>query len=341
MADLVKLNQQKVLDISNLTTEIKTPDGILKVIENVDFSVNKGEFLAIVGESGSGKSMTINSILQLIPKQLLSNYSGKVEFEGENLLDLPEKVIQIIRGKRISLIAQNAMTSLDPSFKIGQQIIEIITNKTSLTKKEAKERAFSLLENMGIDAPERIFNAYPHQLSGGLRQRAVIAMSLSCEPDIVIADEPTSALDPTVQLQVLNLLLEINRKHGTTVIMITHDFGVVSYVADKVVVMYAGQVIEKGNTSDIIHNPQHPYTISLIKCIPNLDWIFNGNIEKQRLWQIVGEPPILKELGSGCRFSNRCYLAKESCKKIEQQLVSIDKNDHYVRCMFARGGHRK
>lgn len=337
MINLVELKKQKILDISNLTTEIKTPDGILKVIEDIDFSVSKGEFLAVVGESGSGKSMTINSILQLIPKQLLSNYSGMVELEGENLLDLPEKIMRTIRGKRISLIAQNAMTSLDPSFKVGHQIVEIITNKTSLTKKEAEERAFSLLENMGIDAPERIFNAYPHQLSGGLRQRAVIAMSLSCEPDIVIADEPTSALDPTVQLQVLDLLLEINRKRGTTVLMITHDFGVVSYVANKVVVMYAGQVVEKGNTADVIHNPKHPYTISLLKCIPNLDWIFNSKIEKQALWQIEGEPPILNELGRGCRFSNRCYLAKGSCQMIEQQLVSIDNNNHYVRCMFAKG----
>ena len=296
--------------------------------------------MAIVGESGSGKSMTIHSILQLLPKNLLAGYSGEIEVEGENIFAINEKKMQEIRGKKISLVAQNAMTSLDPSYRVGKQIVEIILDKTNSNKKQAKEKALELLGQMGIDDPERIFQSYPHQLSGGLRQRVVIAMSLACDPDLIIADEPTSALDPTVQLQVLDLFSKINREFGTAILIITHDFGVVSRIAQKTAVMYAGQMVEYGSVSDVIFNPKHPYTQSLLNCIPDLDWIFNEGTGKKPLFQIKGEPPNLMELKNGCRFASRCHMAKEICHHTNPVLKKEKSlnNNHSVRCVLATEG---
>ena len=338
MVNLASVEKQSLLAINGLTTTIKTPDGMMRVIDDVNFTIEKGEIVAVVGESGSGKSMTINSIMQLLPKEMLGGYEGAIELDGKNLFSHSRRTMQNIRGKRISLIAQNAMTSLDPSYTIGKQIVEIILNKTSKTKSQAVELACQLLKGMGIEQPERVFHSYPHQLSGGLRQRAVIAMSLACEPEILIADEPTSALDPTVQLQVLDLLLEINKTLGTAVLMVTHDFGVVAHIAQKVVVMYAGQVVEKGYTRDIIERPRHPYTKSLLKCIPDLDWIFKDSEEKQPLWQIDGEPPNLLDLQPGCRFANRCPYAQNDCFSTEQKLIALSEEGHEARCMYAIGG---
>ncbi|WP_078409054.1 ABC transporter ATP-binding protein [Priestia abyssalis] len=328
-----------LLKVENLTTQIKTPDGILTVLENVNLTMKKGEMMAIVGESGSGKSMTIHSILQVIPKKLLNGYQGKVEVEGTEILSLNEKAMKQIRGRKISLIAQNAMTSLDPSYKVGSQIVEIITSKTNLSKKNAKEKALDLLQQMGIDEPLRIYQSYPHQLSGGLRQRVVIAMSLACDPDLIIADEPTSALDPTVQLQVLDLLKKVNKELGTAVLMITHDFGVVARIAETVAVMYAGQIVEKGRTSEVIFNPKHPYTQSLLKCIPDLTWIFDESKRKQALWQIPGEPPNLLHAMEGCRFADRCHAVEERCHSTKPLLKkgSHTQPDHVVRCLLAEG----
>jgi oligopeptide/dipeptide ABC transporter ATP-binding protein len=335
MSSVTLLKSKPLLKVDHLTTKIKTAEGILTVIEDIDFTMEKGEIVAIVGESGSGKTMTIQSILQMLPKNLLIEYSGKVELEGENLIALGKKDMQKIRGKKISLIAQNAMTSLDPSYKIGRQIVEIILEKTNLTRMEAKEKALTLLSQMGIDDPLRIFESFPHQLSGGLRQRVVIAMSLSCDPDLIIADEPTSALDPTVQLQILELLVKINREFGTAILMITHDFGVVARIAEKVAVMYAGQIVEKGKTQDVIFHPKHPYTQSLLNCIPNLDWIFKEGVKKKSLYQIQGEPPNLSDLPDGCRFVTRCHLAKEECYKTKPLLKEIKGKEkgHYSRCL--------
>ncbi|MBB6446180.1 ABC transporter ATP-binding protein [Bacillus benzoevorans] len=330
-----------LLKVEHLSTKIKTPDGILTVVEDVDLTIEKGEIMVIVGESGSGKSMTISSILQLLPKHLLHSYSGKIEIEGENLLTIGDKKMQEMRGGKISLVAQNAMTSLDPSYRVGKQIVEIMLNKTDLSKKQAAAKALSLLEQMGIDEPERIFQSYPHQLSGGLRQRVVIAMSLACSPDLIIADEPTSALDPTVQLQVLDLFQKINQKFGTAILIITHDFGVVARIAGKVAVMYAGQIVEKGTTKNVIFNPKHPYTQSLLKCIPSLDWIFDEGEGKKPLWQIKGELPNLLHLPQGCRFADRCHVAKDSCRTKKPLLKKVKplKLDHSVRCLLTEGGN--
>jgi len=334
------LNTRFLLKVENLSTKIKTPDGVITVLEDINLNIKKGEIGAIVGESGSGKSMTIHSILQLLPKNLLESYSGNIEVEGENLIEIDEKKMQKIRGGKISLVAQNAMTSLDPSYRVGKQIVEIMLEKTNATKSEAKKKALDLLEQMGIDEPERIYQSYPHQLSGGLRQRVVIAMSLACDPDLIIADEPTSALDPTVQLQVLDLFQKINRKFGTAILIITHDFGVVARIAEKVAVMYAGQIVENGTTEEVIFNPKHPYTQSLLKCIPNLDWIFEDGVGKKPLFQIKGEPPNLLHVSEGCRFVSRCHVESEKCHKTKPLLkkASPFPVDHSVRCLMNEGG---
>jgi len=331
--------KKPLLEVKNLTTKIKTPEGIITVIEDIHLSIKKGEMVAIVGESGSGKSMTISSILKLIPRDLLESYDGQVKIEDDEITLLNEREMKQIRGKKISLIAQNAMTSLDPSYKVGSQIVEIVRAKTNFTKKQAKLKALELLEQMGIDDSLRIYESYPHMLSGGLRQRVVIAMSLACNPDIIIADEPTSALDPTVQLQVLELLQKINKEFGTTIIMITHDFGVVAKIAEKVSVMYAGQIVEKGTTKDIIFNAKHPYTQSLLKCIPDLGWIFNDSKKKESLWQIPGEPPNLLNEVNGCRFVDRCHVAKDSCRSSKPKLKKIRTtgSEHFVRCLLSEG----
>ncbi|MBD7938348.1 ABC transporter ATP-binding protein [Cytobacillus sp. Sa5YUA1] len=328
--------KEAFLNVTNLMTKIHTPEGSMTVLDHINLSIDKGDIMAIVGESGSGKSMTIHSILQMITKNLLDSYAGEIEVEGKSILDIGEKEMQQIRGKKISLVAQNAMTSLDPSYRVGKQIIEIILDKTNLSKREAIEKALYLLEEMGIDEAKRVFQSYPHQLSGGLRQRVVIAMSLACDPDLIIADEPTSALDPSVQLQVLELFKKINRDLGTAILIITHDFGVVARIAESVAVMYAGQIVEQGKTSEVIYNPQHPYTNSLLNCIPDLDWIFLDGVGKKPLFQIKGEPPNLMNLSSGCRFANRCHMAKDICRSKLPELKKVHSPDlnHLVRCLL-------
>lgn len=339
MAENATEEKASLLQVENLSTEIKTPDGVLEVLDDINLTMKSGEVLSIVGESGSGKSMTIHSILQLIPNQLLYGYHGKVAIEGKDLTSLRPKEVKAIRGKKISLIAQNAMTSLDPSYRVGTQIVEIITSKTKKSKKEAKEKSLELLRQMGIYDPMKIYQSFPHQLSGGLKQRVVIAMSLACDPDLVIADEPTSALDPTVQIQVLDLFKKINKEMGTAVLMITHDFGVVARISDKVAVMYAGQIVEKGSKEEILFRPQHPYTKSLMKCIPDLSWIFDPSKEKNPLWQIPGEPPNLNEMKEGCRFAARCPNANYKCTASGPLLKkwSGSSQEHDVRCFLTEG----
>jgi oligopeptide/dipeptide ABC transporter ATP-binding protein len=339
MAENITKEKPNLLQVENLSTEIKTPDGILTVLEDINLTMENGEILSIVGESGSGKSMTIHSILQLIPNHLLHGYHGMVSIEGKDLTSLRPKEVKAIRGKKISLIAQNAMTSLDPSYRVGTQLVEIITSKTKLSRKEAKEKSLDLLRQMGVHNPIKIYRSFPHQLSGGLKQRVVIAMSLACDPDLVIADEPTSALDPTVQVQVLDLLKKINKELGTAVLMITHDFGVVARISDKVAVMYAGQIVEKGPKDEILFHPEHPYTKSLMKCIPDLSWIFDPSQGKKPLWQIPGEPPSLKDIKEGCRFTNRCPSAYSKCTASTPLLKKIpgSSKEHDVRCFLTEG----
>lgn len=335
-----------VLDVEHLTTKLNVSEGELTVLEDVNLSIKLGEIVVVVGESGSGKSMTINSILQLIPKNLLNNYTGIVKIDGKDILSASTgRERKKIKGDKVSLIAQNAMTSLDPSYKVGKQIVEIMLANIHCTRAEAKAETIELLQRMGIDNPERVFHSYPHQLSGGLRQRVIIAMALACKPKLIIADEPTSALDPTIQLQVLDLLKEVNRNLNTAILMITHDFGVVSYMADRVVVMYAGQVVESGAAQEVIYRPQHPYTISLLKCIPNLKWIYSNTNNETSLFNIPGEVPNLLQIPAGCRFAPRCYKAVNQCFKTKPLLKKVNLPepekleliDHYSRCIFVKG----
>lgn len=338
-------NRDLVLDIEHLTTKINVSSGEVTVIEDINLKLKKGEIMVVVGESGSGKSMTINSIMQLIPNKLLKSYEGSIKLDQSDLLKMNDHEKWKLRGNKISLVTQNAMTSLDPSYRVGKQIVEIMLASKAISKGEAKANAMDLLSKMGIDDPTRIYRSYPHQLSGGLRQRVIIAMALSCDPELIIADEPTSALDPTVQLQVLDLLKEVNRNFGTAILMVTHDFGVVSYMADRVVVMYAGQIVETGSAKNVINDPQHPYTISLLKCIPDLKWIYSDSTSDSSLFNIPGEVPDLSEQINGCRFASRCFMATAKCFQTKPDLKNVHSKgvsmlnfgDHLSRCIYAGG----
>ncbi|MFD2615730.1 ABC transporter ATP-binding protein [Terrilactibacillus laevilacticus] len=322
-----------ILEIENLTTTLRIPGGKVSVVEGISFNVKAGEKLVIVGESGSGKSMTINSILQMVPDSLIDSYKGIIKIDGENILEMSKRKFKDIRGKKISLVAQNAMTSLDPSYKIGKQVMEIYRhNHKKASKEEAKKETLILLDKMGIKNPEHVFHSYPHELSGGLRQRVVIAMALTGNPKLIIADEPTSALDPTLQLQILDLLNEINQKFGTSILMITHDFGVVSYFADRVIVMYAGEILEMGTVDEVINYPLHPYTKGLLKCIPDLSWLDKEDkIEKRKLSSISGEVPNLAKKLTGCRFAPRVSDIPEDYHESSPKMHKIT-DTHWVRC---------
>lgn len=254
-----------LLEVKNLKTQFITKKGTVSAVNGVNFSLDKGEIMAVVGESGSGKSVTSLSIMRLLSKSSNIKISGEILFKDENLLDKTEKEMQDIRGKNISMIFQEPMTSLNPVYTIGRQISEAIIKHEGLGKKEAKEKAVQMLKLVGIPSPEKRVDCYPHQLSGGMRQRVMIAMALSCNPELLIADEPTTALDVTIQAQILDLILDLKNKLNTAVLLITHDLGVVAEVADKVVVMYCGQVVEKASVHDIFKDPKHPYTNLLIK----------------------------------------------------------------------------
>lgn len=326
---------EELLQVNNLVTKIQTGDGVVQVVNGVNLTVGRGEIVALVGESGSGKSMTINSILQTIPNHLLAGYSGMVRFEGRDLLQISQGQLREIRGNRISIVFQNAMTALDPSYPVGAQVVEVLVKKAKYKRQEARERALILLQQVGISDPLKVYRSYPHQLSGGLRQRAVIAISLACGPSLLIADEPTSALDPTVQLQVLDLFQEINERLGTAILLITHDFGVVSRIAHKVAVMHAGQIIEEGTVQEVVFEPQHPYTQNLLQCVPDLHWIFRGE-KKRSLAQIPGEPPRLPGIAEGCPFVSRCMEAEEKCFQQTPDLTILT-DCHLVRCWKREG----
>jgi len=288
-----------VLDVQNLTTRFHTRDGIVKAVEDVSFTLEKGETLGIVGESGSGKSVTCYSLLGLIPMPPGRIHAGKALFDGHDLLQLSEPELRKIRGKRISMIFQDPMTSLNPYMTVGQQLIEPLALHDGIKGAEAKRRAIEMMEQVGIPEPEQRYSAYPFEFSGGMRQRIMIAMALITKPELLIADEPTTALDVTVQKQVLDLIKEQQRVMGTSVIMITHDLGVVSQVCDKVNVMYAGRTIEQAEVSQLFSAPKHAYTRALLKSIP-------ANHQKgEELYSIPGLPPVLSKLDDGCAFRSR------------------------------------
>ncbi len=315
-----------LLKVHSLTTRFYTEDGVVRAVEDVSFEIFQGEILSLVGESGCGKSVTGLSLLRLIPIPPGRIESGEILFNGRNLLNLDEKEMERVRGNEISMIFQEPMTSLNPVFTIGSQITEVLKLHQGLDKREARKRAIEMLDRVRIPSPEVRIDSYPHQLSGGMRQRAMIAMALSCRPKLLIADEPTTALDVTIQAQVLRLLKEIQREMGMAVMLITHDLGVVSEVADRVVVMYAGRVVESGPIEAIFGRMRHPYTKGLLESIPRLEE------KRERLNAIPGQVPNPLDLPPGCKFHPRCPLAIEPCKREEPPLFPVEEN-HLSRCI--------
>jgi peptide/nickel transport system ATP-binding protein len=318
-----------LLKVENLQVEFKTRRGQALVLNGIDFELNAGETLCVVGESGCGKSMTALALLGLIPMPPGRVKDGRILFQGEDLLKAAPERMRAVRGNRISMIFQEPMTSLNPVFTVGDQIAESLRLHRGLDKAAARERAIDMLRQVGIPAPERRIDEYPHQLSGGMRQRVMIAIALACEPDILIADEPTTALDVTVQAQIFDLLRELQRDKGTAIVLITHDMGAVAEMADRVIVMYAGRVIEQGTTEEVIADSQHPYTRGLIACLPELGSSQHG--ERVELQEIAGVVPSIWELGSGCAFRERCPHAHARCAEVPP-LVSAHGGQHAAAC---------
>ena len=318
-----------MLEVNNLKTHFKTQDGVVKAVDGVSFSLERGETLGIVGESGSGKSVTALSLMQLNPKPPVEYPEGEIIFEDQNLLEVPEKRMQKIRGNDIAMIFQDPMTSLNPVFTIGNQIMEAIRIHQQVSKGEAKEQTVKVLRDVGIPRPEERAGDYPHQFSGGMRQRAMIAMSLSCNPKVLIADEPTTALDVTIQAQILELMVNLQEEYGTAIIMITHDLGVVAKIADKMLVMYAGRAVEQGPTDPVFYDPMMPYTWSLLRSLPRLD-----TAGEARLLPIKGQPPSLIFLPEGCNFSPRCPFVKDECYEVDPKLED-KRPGHSAACILS------
>src|SRR5918998_536583 len=318
-----------MLEVNNLKTHFKTADGVVKAVDGISFSLEPGENLGIVGESGSGKSVTALSIMGLNPKPPAEYPEGEILFEGENLLEASDSRMQKIRGNDIAMIFQDPMTSLNPVFTVGNQIREAIRIHQNVSKDEARKRTVQVLRDVGIANPERRVKEYPHQFSGGMRRRAMIAMALSCNPKVLIADEPTTALDVTIQAQILELMIGLQEKYGTAIIMISHDLGVVAQIADKVTVMYAGRAVEQGTTDEVFYDPLMPYSWSLLRSLPRLDTA--GEV---RLLPIQGTPPSLIFLPIGCNFSPRCPFVKGECREIDPDLEE-KKPGHTAACILS------
>jgi dipeptide transport system ATP-binding protein len=316
---------EKILQVKNLHVSFATYGGEVKAVRGVSFDLHKGETLAIVGESGSGKSVTSQSIMRLIPEPPGKISGGEILFKDMDLLKLKEPELRKIRGAHISMIFQDPMTALNPTIKIGEQIMEGIRQHENLTKEQAKKVAVEMLTLVGIPNPEIRLKQYPHQFSGGMRQRIVIAMALVCRPDVLIADEPTTALDVTIQAQILELFREIQNKTGVSIILITHDLGVVAQVADRIAVMYAGRIVELGTKREVFYQPQHPYTKGLLQSVPRLD------VEKAELVPIPGTPPDLFSPPVGCAFAARCPYAMEVCDRVYPFRTHVS-TQHYVDC---------
>lgn len=314
-----------LLEVKHLTTEFATRHGPIRPIKDVSFGIDRGEILALVGESGSGKSVTSLSIMGLLSSNGRVVEGSEIIFDGVNLLELSDRKMQQIRGNNISMIFQEPMTSLNPIFTVGNQILESINLHTKLSKKEAQEKLLHLLDTVGIPNPAKRIHDYPHQMSGGMRQRIMIAMAMACQPQLLIADEPTTALDVTIQAQILDLIYRMREQFNISVLLITHDLGVVAEAADKVAVMYCGRIVEEGTTQEILSSPQHPYSLGLLKSIPRLD------DQSERLFMIPGMVPPPEEVPLGCAFADRCNQARPECKNVLPELVSIE--DRKVRCL--------
>jgi len=318
------LQEDPVLKVEDLKTHFFTRSGVVKAVDGISFEVAKGETLGIVGESGSGKSMTAWSILGLVPQPTGKIIGGKIMYHGEDLLQKDESEMREIRGKGICMVMQDPLTSLNPVFTIGNQLIESLKMDSKESKATLIQKAIQLLTNVRIPAPESRLSVYPHQMSGGMRQRVVGAIAMSRAPSVLIADEPTTSLDATIQLQYLRLLKEIQAETGAAILFITHDFGVVARMCDRVAVMYAGKIVEQASVLELFDNPQHPYTEALLKSVPNLDE------DVEFLPSIEGQPPTLDNLPEGCAFAPRCPYAFDKCNVYPDEF-SVDK-DHVASC---------
>ncbi len=322
-----------LLEIQGLKTHFKTDDGWLHAVDGVDMSVNAGETVGVVGESGCGKSVTAMSVMRLVPMPPGRFAGGQILWRGRDLLTLPDDEMRRIRMKEIAVVFQEPMTSLNPVYTIGDQIGEALRLHEGLSKKDATDRAIQMLKRVHIPTPERRVHDYPHQFSGGMRQRAMIAMALSCGPALLIADEPTTALDVTIQAQILELLNDLKAEFGMAVMLITHAMGVVAEVAQRVVVMYAGKVVEEARVEDLFAKPRHPYTQGLIRSIPRIDTAASAKAHKVRLQTIAGTVPKMIEPGPGCRFAARCKHAIPDCTAATPPLRTVAPG-HRVACIL-------
>ena len=316
----------KLLEVKNLTTQFFTSAGTVQAVDDVSFDIDEGETVAVVGESGCGKSVSALSILRLIPWPPGKIIGGSIHFSGHDLLALSDDEIRKIRGREISMVFQEPMTSLNPVLSIGLQLTETIEHHLGISSDKAHQRATELLAKVGLSDPERRLSQYPHHLSGGMRQRVMIAMALSCEPKLIIADEPTTALDVTIQAQILELMKDLTKELGVALMVITHNLGVVARYADRVNVMYAGKLVEMGKARQIYHDPHHPYTLGLLASVPRMD-----QPRGSRLVPIEGQPPDLTRLDSGCAFRPRCRFAVERCASEIPVLQSVD-SEHAAAC---------
>ena len=320
--------EKKVIEVENLSTVFRPKKEKIRAIDGVSFSVCQGEMVGIVGESGCGKSVTSQSIMRLYDEKEEAAYSGSVKFEGRDLMQIPYKEMDQVRGNQIAMIFQDALSSLNPVYTVGDQVMEAILIHQNVDKKTAWEKAVDMLTRVRISEPEKRMKQYPHELSGGMRQRVMIAIALCCEPKLLIADEPTTALDVTVQAQIMDLMQELKEAQNMGVILITHDMAVVAENCDRVIVMYLGQMVEEADVVEIFEHPMHPYTIGLIRSIPQMT-----TDPKEELYMIEGSLPLLAQIEKGCRFASRCPYATDKCREEEPEWREIS-DGHSVRCHF-------
>ncbi|MCR8632878.1 ABC transporter ATP-binding protein [Paenibacillus radicis (ex Xue et al. 2023)] len=319
-----------LLEIKGLRTEFLSGRQVIPAVDGVDITIKKGEVLGIVGESGCGKSVTSLTLMRLLPRKGARIAEGKILYKGNDLLQLSKNEMRQVRGNEIAMIFQEPMTSLNPVYTIGKQLCEIVMLHRNYTKKRATEHAIEMLRKVSIPRPEKIIDEYPHQLSGGMRQRVMIAMAMSCEPDLLIADEPTTALDVTIQAQILNLMKELCNQQGTSIMLITHDLGVVAEMCQRVVVMYAGQVVEQADVYTLFENPLHPYTQGLLKSVPKVD------VDQDRLDSIPGTVPLPGTIKQGCRFASRCSFREARCLTDAPPLFELHEGQQ-CRCWLYEG----